>query len=122
MEGKVSISHAAPLTATQLSPGNVLGVKSFKVVPGVLRKRGYPENTQKEEDLSEGARTGGWDREDLGDHKKTGDLREGHPGPGAEAEQTAKLKAGLRGQAGRCVCGGRVKPGGGDWRSRWRNL
>lgn len=33
---------------------------TYKVERAVLGKRRYPENAQKEEDLSEGARTGGW--------------------------------------------------------------
>lgn len=36
----------------------------------MLGERGYPEITQKEEGVSEGARTGGWGREDLGVHKE----------------------------------------------------
>ena len=83
--------------------------------------REYPEITQKEEGLSAGARTGGWGREDLGVHKENRDLREGHLGPSAEAEGTAKMKA-CQGPAGRCVYRGRVNPEGGDWRNRWGNI
>lgn len=82
-------------------------------MPGRLGKRGYPENTQKEEDLSGRAGIRAWGREVLGTHTNVGGLHAGRPGPEAEAEGAAGLKACLRGRAGRCVVAGRVNPGAG---------
>lgn len=56
-----------------------------------------PREYSKEEDVSGKAGIGGRGGEDLGIDTKMGDLHGGRPGPAAEAEGSARLKAGLRG-------------------------
>lgn len=85
--------------------------------------RAYTERTlRKRKMFLKEQELGGWGSEDLGLHKEVGDLHGGRPGLAAEVERAARLKAGLRGGAGRCAGRGRVNPGGGGggWRNRWR--
>lgn len=76
--------------------------------------RAYTERTlRKRKMFLKEQELGGWGSEDLGLHKEVGDLHGGRPGLAAEVERAARLKAGLRGGAGRCAGRGRVNPGGG---------
>lgn len=55
------------------------------------------QRTVRKRKMFGGAGIGGWGWEDLACTRKRGNLREGRPGPAAEAAEAAGLQAGLGG-------------------------